>query len=52
MKWITILPVIFLLTSCIYTEGTPIIEPRDVVVTPQVYQFAPWEQCGIVDVTE
>lgn len=51
MKWIAALPFFLLLSACIYTEGTPIIEPQDVVVSPHVYQLAPWEQCGTVDVT-
>ncbi len=50
MKWFAVISC-FLLASCIYTEGTPIIEPEDVTVSPHVYQFAPWEQCGLVDVT-
>ncbi len=51
MKWIAILPLCLMLSACIYTEATPIIEPQDVVVSPKVYQLAPWEQCGTVDVT-
>lgn len=51
MRWIAVLPLIFLLTSCIYTEGTPIIEPQDVVVSPQVYQFQPWNRCNWPDVS-
>lgn len=51
MKWVVATGLFLLLTACIYTEGTPIMEPQDVVVSPQAYQFAPWEQCGTVDVT-
>lgn len=51
MKWIATLPFFLLLSACIYTEGTPIIEPQDVVVSPYVYQLVPCEQCGTVDVT-
>ncbi|MDP3562219.1 MAG: hypothetical protein Q8R83_08600 [Legionellaceae bacterium] len=52
MKWIAISPLFFLLTSCIFTEGTMIVEPEDIAVTPQAYQFAPFTQCGVVDVTD
>lgn len=51
MKWLATLPFFLVLSACIYTEGTPIIEPQDVVVSPRVYQLAPCEQCGTADVT-
>ncbi len=52
MKWLIVFPLFLMLSACIYTEGTPIIEPQDVVVSPQVYTLAPCEQYGTVDVTK
>lgn len=37
MRWIAFLSLTSLLTACIYTEGTPIIEPQDVVVSQQAH---------------
>ena len=51
MKWLIVLPLFYLLTACIYTEATPIIEPEDVTVSSHASHLAPWEQFGTVDVT-
>lgn len=52
MKWLFMFPFFLMLSACIYTEGTPIIEPQDVVVSPNVYKLVPCEQYGTVDVTK
>ncbi|MBP6918187.1 MAG: hypothetical protein KBB94_04685 [Legionellaceae bacterium] len=41
MRWIILLPLSCLLTSCIFVEGQIIEEPKDVVVSPQAYQYLP-----------
>ncbi|MCX7090791.1 MAG: hypothetical protein NTU48_05010 [Legionellales bacterium] len=35
MRWIILGPLICLITSCIYAEGTVIEEPEDIVVKPR-----------------
>ncbi len=51
MRSLLLMPMIVVLTSCIYTEGQIINEPEDIVVSSKVYQYSPWNPCGSVDVT-
>lgn len=51
MRWITLTPLLLLLSACIYTEGSLITEPQDIVVSPKVYQLTPWYPCHATDVT-
>lgn len=52
MKWILTIPIVLLLSSCLFVEGQIIEEPEDVVVTSSVEKFAVWDKCGLVDVTK
>jgi hypothetical protein len=52
MRWISLVPLIILLSGCIYTEGTFITEPEDVVVSPKVYQLTPWYPCQSTNVSQ
>ncbi|PJD92867.1 MAG: hypothetical protein CK424_04655 [Legionella sp.] len=52
MRSIILLPMIALLSSCIYTEGQIINEPEDVVVSSKVYKYTPWYPCGSPDITQ
>ncbi len=52
MRWISLVPLIILLSGCIYTEGTFIKEPEDVVVSPKVYRLTPWYPCQSIDVSQ
>lgn len=45
MRWIILMPVCWLLTACIYTEGQYITEPEDIVVSPNVYCLTPNYPC-------
>ena len=52
MRGIILIPVVCILTSCIYVEGQIIKEPEDVVVPPQVYQFNADDLCQNMDVSQ
>lgn len=52
MRWISLVPLMILLSGCIYTEGTFITEPEDVLVSPKVYRLTPWYPCQSTDVSE
>lgn len=51
MKLILIFLTTLLLSACIYTEGSIIKEPQDVVVRDSITKFGYCEDCGSVDVT-
>ena len=51
MRWIILVPLSCLLTSCIFVEGQIIEEPKDVVVSPQAYQYLP-DSCQSVEVSK
>lgn len=53
MRWIMLLPLSCLLTSCIFVEGQIIEEPKDVVVSSNAYQLTPDFPCQqSLDVTK
>lgn len=52
MRWIFLIPLIALITSCILAEGSIVEEPEDVVIAPQMYQFKPEYPCQSVPVTK
>lgn len=43
MKWITLIPVVLILSACGYVASTEVVEYREVLVTP------PYESITIVD---
>lgn len=51
MRWLILIPLFFLNPSCIYTEGSIIREPEDVIVSSKAYQLTPWHACQHTDVT-
>ncbi len=51
MKWIILLPLSCVLTSCIFVEGQIIEEPKDVVVSSQAYQYLP-DSCQSAEVSK
>jgi hypothetical protein len=52
MKWLQLTPLFALLTSCIFTEGQIIEEPKDIVIPPSAYYFTPNYPCNSTDVTQ
>ncbi len=52
MRWLLLLLLFCLETSCIFVEGQIINEPEDVVVTSKMYQYLPEYPCHVVNVTE
>ncbi|MCR9192571.1 MAG: hypothetical protein NXI01_07915 [Gammaproteobacteria bacterium] len=52
MRWLILTPVLFLLCSCIYTEGEIIEEPEDIAVSPKIYKYTPGYPCRSTNVTD
>jgi len=50
MKWMTLLPLMFLLTACFY-NNSDVVENREIIVSPPNAGPAFWNKGSSIDVT-